>query len=117
MSLTDADPKTNEVSATEIDPKTNEKVSVTEVDPKTNEVSVTEVDPKTSKNPVDEQTGDDFSEVEMDIQEEHGRKRSCPTESDSDTKVPSRRSKYYPVPNFEIARQRDKSNVKKQSAS
>ena len=112
VSLTDADPKTNEVSVTEVDPKTNE-VFVTEVDPKTNEkVSVTEVDPKTSKNHVDGQTGDDFSEVEMDIQEEHGRKRSCPTESDF-----CRRSKYYPVPNFEIARQRDKSNVKKQSAS
>ena len=99
-------------------PQLTEKVSVGEFDPKTNDkVSVTKVDPKTSKNPVDEKTGDDFSEVEMDVQEEHGRKRSCPTESDSDTKVPSRRSKYNPVPNFEVARQRDKSNVKKQSAS
>ena len=113
------DPKTDEkVSVTDADPKTNEKVSVIEVDPKTNEkVSVTEVDPKTSKNLVDERTGDEFSEIEMDIQEEHGRKRSCPAESDSDTKVPSRRSKYKPVPNFEVARQRDKSNVKKPSAS
>ena len=107
------DPKTDEkVSVTDADPKTNEKVSVTEVDPKTNEkVSVTEVDLKTSKNLVDER------EIEMDIQEEHGLKRSCPAESDSDTKVPSRRSKYNPVPNLEVARQRDKSNVKKQSAS
>ena len=80
-------------------------------------MSVTEVDPKTSKNLVDERTGDEFSEIEMDLQEEHGRKRSCPAESDSDTKVPSRRSKYNPVPNFEVARQRDKSNVKKPSAS
>ena len=116
VSTEDASGSVNEkVSGTEDDPKTDE-VSVT--DPKTNgKASVTEGDPKTSKNPVDEQTGDDFSEVEMDIQEEYGRKRSCPTESDSDTKVPSHRSKYYPVPNFEIARQRDKSNVKKQSAS
>ena len=80
-------------------------------------VSVTEDDPKTSMNPVDEQTGDDFSEMEMDIQEERGRKRSCPTESESDMKVPSRPSKYHPVPNIEIARQRDKSNVKRQSDS
>ena len=83
VSTEDASGSVNEmVSVTEddadADPKTNE-VSVTEVDPKTNEVSVTEVDPKTSKNHVDGQTGDDFSEVEMDIQEEHGRKRSCPT--------------------------------------
>ena len=91
VSVTEDHPKTNEVSVTDAYPKTNEKVSVTEVDPKTNEkVSVTEVDPKTIKNPVDEQTRDGFSEVEMAIQEEHGRKRSCPAESDSDTKVPSR---------------------------
>ena len=117
VSVSEDDPKTDEkVSVTDADPKTNEKVSVTEVDPKTNEkVSVTEVDPKTSKNLVYERTGDQFSEIE--IQEEHGRKRSCPAESDSDTKVPSRRSKYNPVPNFEVARQRDKSNVKKPSAS
>ena len=103
---------------TDADPTINEKVSVAGFDPKTKEkVSVTKIDPKTSKNPVDEKTGDDFSEVEMDVQEEHGRKRSCPTESDSDTKLSSRRSKYNPVPNLGVARQRDKSSVKKQSAS
>lgn len=110
--VTENDPKANEkVSAIDADPTLNENV----FDPKTNEkVSVTKVDPKTSNNPVDEKIGDDFNEVEM---EEHGRKRSYPTESDSDTKLPSRRSKYKPVPNLEAARQRDKSNVKKQSAS
>ena len=69
VSVTEDDPKTNEkVSVTDADPKINEKVSVAEVDPKTNEeVFVTKVDPKTSKNPVDERTGDEFSEIEMDI--------------------------------------------------
>ena len=38
---------------------------------------------------------------------------ACPPESDSDTKIPTRRSRYYPVPNIEIARQRDKSTAKK----
>ena len=53
--------------------------------------------------------------MSMDVPEDQGRKRSRPTESDSDTKIPTHRSKYHPVPNIEIARQRDESTAKKQS--
>ena len=92
------------------------EVPAEDVSTSLNEI-VAETDPKTSEKPVDISTGNVNTEMSMDVQEDQGRKGLCPTESDSDTKIPTRRSKYYPVPNVEIARQRDKSTAKKQSAS
>ena len=92
------------------------EVPAEDVSTSLNEI-VAETDPKTSEKSVDISTGNVNTEMSMDVQEDQGRKHSCPTESDSDTKIPTRRSKYYPVPNVEIARQRDKSTAKKQSAS
>ena len=81
-------------------------------------VAEPEADPKTSEKPVDISTGNVNTEMSMGIQEDHqGKKRSCPIESDSDSKIPIRCSKYHPIPNVEIARQRDKSTAKKQSAA
>ena len=72
-------------------------------------------DLKTSEKPVDLSTTN--VKTSMDFQEDQGRKRSCPIESDSDTKIPVRRSRYHPTPNIENARRRGKSTDKKQSAS
>ena len=101
----------NEQESNEV-PAEDVSTSVNEI------VAEPEADPKTSEKPVDISTGNVNTEMSMDIQEDHqGKKRSCPTESDSDSKIPIRRSKYHPIPNVEIARQRDKSTAKKQSAA
>ena len=101
----------NEQESNEV-PAEDMSTSVNEI------VAKPEAAPKTSEKPVDISTGNVNTEMSMDIQEDHqGKKRSCPTESDSDSKIPIRRSKYHPIPNVEIARQRDKSTAKKQSAA
>ena len=101
----------NEQESNEV-PAEDVSTSVNEI------VAEPEAAPKTSEKPVDISTGNVNTEMSMDIQEDHqGKKRSCPTESDSDSKIPIRRSKYHPIPNVEIARQRDKSTAKKQSAA
>ena len=76
---------------------------------------VAEADPKTNERPVDLSTTN--VKTSMDFQEDQGRKRSCPIESDSDTKIPIRRSRYHPAPNIENAKQRGKSTDKKLLAS
>ena len=103
------------------DRKSNQEsseVSAEDASTSLNEIgSAAEADPNTSEKPVGVSTVNVHNEISRVVREDQGRNRSCPMESHYDTKRPTRRSKYHPVPNIEIARERDKSIAKKQSAS
>ena len=113
------DQQTNECDqeTTERDQQTNQQFKA---DDSVHELGSTENTLTDRESPESEKTQNksrEDEELDMEIQQEQGKKRPHSTDSDSEPKTPSRRQKYHPVPNMGNTRLRNKNSAKEQFAS